>query len=265
MEKKKYVKIETRHLSKTYEDISMQNKKRKKDSSSNRKVIDDLNLKVYSHEFICVLGHSGCGKSTLLNLIAGYIKPEEGEILVNEGKEKVIGPSKQRGVVFQEHALYPWYTVEQNIGFGPKVNFKSKDSVKEIVDRYISMIGLEDYRYHYPDQLSGGMKQRVGIARAFANQADILLMDEPFSALDEFTRANLQKELIHIWEKDKTTILFITHSIEEAVLLADRVLVMGHGKLIEDQYIDMPREERGINNQDFLTKVNYFKELIQEN
>lgn len=259
---KKYVKIEASHLSKAYEDFSTSKKKAK--NLPRKNVIDDLNLKIYSHEFICVLGHSGCGKSTLLNLVAGYIKPDEGEITINEGKEKVVGPSRNRGVVFQEHALYPWYTVEQNIGFGPSVNHMNKDDIKKIVDRYIEMIGLEEYRHHYPDQLSGGMKQRVGIARAFANQADIMLMDEPFSALDEFTRANLQKELINIWTNDKTTILFITHSIEEAVLLADRVIVMGSGKIIEDKHIEIDRENRTVENPEFMDQVTYFKNLIAE-
>ena len=160
-------------------------------------------------------------------MLAGYIKPDEGEILLDKGRSKVTGPSRNRGVVFQEHALFPWYTVEQNIAFGPSVCHKPKEEQDALVDKYIKMIGLEEYRKNYPDQLSGGMKQRVGIARAFANQAEILLMDEPFSALDEFTRANMQKELLKIWNEDKATVVFITHSIEEAVLLADRVIVMG--------------------------------------
>lgn len=257
-----YTKIEIRRLSKHYEDFSAGNKKAQDVPRKN--VIDDLNLKIYAHEFICVLGHSGCGKSTLLNLIAGYIKPDEGEILVNEGKEKVTGPSPNRGVVFQEHALFPWYTVEQNIGFGPKMAHKNKETIKQIVDEYITMIGLEEYRKCYPDQLSGGMKQRVGIARAFANEADILLMDEPFSALDEFTRANMQKELLRIWGRNKATVVFITHSIEEAVLLADRVIVMGEGKVVTDTGIEMPREERELNNPKFMDYVNYFKGYIQD-
>lgn len=256
-----YVKIEIKNLSKHYEDTSKG--KRKRDVVE-KKVIDDLNLKIYANEFICVLGHSGCGKSTLLNLIAGYIKPDEGEILVNEGKTKITGPSRERGVVFQEHALFPWYTVEQNIGFGPKVARKNKDEIKEIVDKYISMIGLEEFRKSYPDQLSGGMKQRVGIARAFANEADILLMDEPFSALDEFTRANMQKELLGIWKNNKSTVVFITHSIEEAVILADRVIVMGEGHVLTDTGIDVNREERTVENPKFLEYVNFFKEFIQD-
>lgn len=132
------------------------------------------------------------------------------------------------------------------------------------MDKYIKMIGLEEYRKNYPDQLSGGMKQRVGIARAFANQAEILLMDEPFSALDEFTRANMQKELLKIWNEDKATVVFITHSIEEAVLLADRVIVMGEGHVLTDTAIDMERSDRVIENTKFLDYVNYFKRFIQD-
>lgn len=258
-----YVKIEIKDLSKHYEDLNTSTKK--SDNTIPKKVLDDLNLKIYSHEFVCVLGHSGCGKSTLLNLIAGYIKPDEGKILINEGKELVTGPSRDRCVVFQEHALFPWFTVEENIGFGPKMAHMDKQSIKQIVDKYIKIIGLENYRKSYPDQLSGGMKQRVGIARAFANEADILLMDEPFSALDEFTRANMQKELLTIWSSNKATIIFITHSIEEAVLLSDRVIVMGSGKVLTDTHIDMPREERNSDNQKFMDYVNYFKGFIQDN
>lgn len=255
-----YVKIEIKDLSKHYEDNSNKRKK----VAEEKKVIDNLNLKIYTNEFICVLGHSGCGKSTLLNLIAGYIKPDEGEILINEGKDKVIGPSRERGVVFQEHALFPWYTVEQNIGFGPKVARKNKNEIKQIVDKYISMIGLEEFRDSYPDQLSGGMKQRVGIARAFANEADILLMDEPFSALDEFTRSNMQKELLRIWKQNKSTVVFITHSIEEAVILADRVIVMGEGHVITDTQIDIDRDERTPDNFKFLEYVGFFKGFIED-
>ncbi len=260
-----YVKIEIKNLSKHYENMAVgTEKKNKKKPIPRKNVIDHMNLKIYSHEFICVLGHSGCGKSTLLNLLAGYIKPDEGEILLDKGRSKVTGPSRNRGVVFQEHALFPWYTVEQNIAFGPSVCHKPKEEQDALVDKYIKMIGLEEYRKNYPDQLSGGMKQRVGIARAFANQAEILLMDEPFSALDEFTRANMQKELLKIWNEDKATVVFITHSIEEAVLLADRVIVMGEGHVLTDTAIDMERSDRVIENTKFLDYVNYFKRFIQD-
>lgn len=258
-----YTKIEIKNLSKKYESNDTSNKN--DSSSSTRLVINQLNLKIHAGEFICVLGHSGCGKSTLLNLIAGYIKPDEGQILLNEGKEEVTGPSRDRCVVFQEHALFPWYTVEQNIGYGPKIAHKDKNEINQIVDKYINMIGLDAYRKSYPDQLSGGMKQRVGIARAFANESDILLMDEPFSALDEFTRANMQSELLTIWNSNRATILFITHSIEEAVLLSDRVIVMGNGKIIADTKIEIPRVERTVNNSKFIEYVNYFKNFIQDN
>lgn len=258
-----YVKLEIRNLSKHYEEAAPRRKK--KDSAEPRNVIDNLNLKIYANEFVCVLGHSGCGKSTLLNLIAGYIKPDVGEILMNEGKTKIKGPSKERGVVFQEHALFPWYTVEQNIAFGLTLSRKnSKQEIQRIVDKYISMVELEEFRHAYPSQLSGGMKQRVGIARAFANSPDILLMDEPFSALDEFTRANMQSELLGIWKSNKSTVVFITHSVEEAVILADRIIVMGDGNVLVDKRIEMDRNERNTENQEFLDNVNFFKSYIQD-
>ncbi len=260
-----YTKIEIKNLSKKYENNDTSSNKKSNGDSDTRLVIDQLNLKIHAGEFICVLGHSGCGKSTLLNLVAGYIKPDEGQILLNEGKELVTGPSRERCVVFQEHALFPWYTVEQNIGYGPKMAHKNKNDIEKIVDKYINMIGLEAYRKSYPDQLSGGMKQRVGIARAFANESDILLMDEPFSALDEFTRANMQSELLSIWNSNRATILFITHSIEEAVLLSDRVIVMGNGKIIADTPIEIPREQRNVSNSRFVEYVNHFKGFIQDN
>lgn len=212
------------------------------------KVLNHINLDIASGEFICVLGKSGCGKSTLLNMLAGYIKADEGAIYTY-GK-KITGPSQERGVIFQEHALFPWFTVKQNVAFGPAAN-KKKDA-NEIAMKYIEMIGLEKFANYYPEQLSGGMKQRVGIARAFANQPRILLMDEPFSALDPDTRSNMQKQVVDIWEKNKTTIVFITHSVEEAVYLADRIIILNREvvcnekvnlRRARDKYSDEFREE----------------------
>ncbi len=258
-----YLKIDVKDIYKHYEDPSRG--RSKKDAAETRYVLNDLNLEIYNHEFICLLGHSGCGKSTLLNLIAGYIKPDKGSILLDGGTKTVTGPAADRAVVFQEHALFPWYTVEENIAFGPKVMKKRKEEIEQIVDKYISMIGLEEYRKAYPSQLSGGMKQRVGIARAFANNAGILLMDEPFSALDEFTRSTMQQELLKIWGADKNvTIVFITHSIEEAVLLADRVIVMAEGKIVSDEHITMDRQERNSSNPEYLAEVEKFRVMLQE-
>lgn len=253
-----YVKLELSNVSKKYEEIDGN-----KNKNARKNVINELSLKIYNHEFICVLGHSGCGKSTLLNLIAGYIKPDTGSITMDNNEKLVTGPSRERGVVFQEHALFPWYTVEENIAFGPNVCGVSKHLTKKLVDTYIKTIGLEEYRKSYPDELSGGMKQRVGIARAFANAADVLLMDEPFSALDEFTRSSMQESLLSIWEQHKNTIIFITHSIEEAVYLANRVIIMGNGNVLVDKKIELSKEERVITNPKFFEYVNDFKSYIE--
>ncbi len=196
-----------------------------------RKVLQKVSFTVQPNEFICILGHSGCGKSTLLNLIAGFLQPDSGSITVNG--ENVKGPSKARSVVFQEHALFPWYNIVDNVAFGPVVQGKGKAAARETAMKYLRLVGLEDVAESMPDQLSGGMKQRVGIARALASGPDILLMDEPFGALDVLTREMMQKELLGIWLELKPSVLFITHSISEAVYLADRILVMKNGEVAE--------------------------------
>ncbi|MFD1956147.1 ABC transporter ATP-binding protein [Paenibacillus thailandensis] len=198
-------------------------------SFNGRTVLDHIHLTVKPHELVCILGHSGCGKSTLLNMVAGFIAPDSGTIAV-DGKP-VKGPSKQRGVVFQEHALFPWYNVLDNIAFGPEVQGMNKKEAKERARHYLSLVGLDDYAKHYPHELSGGMKQRVGIARALAAGPDMLLMDEPFGALDILTRDVMQRELLRICREVKPTVLFVTHSISEAISLGDRVVVMKHGKI----------------------------------
>ncbi len=211
-------------------------------SYNNHPVLKDVNLQIKTHEFICILGHSGCGKSTMLNLIAGFIQPDEGSIYVDG--QMIKGPSKERGVVFQEHALFPWYTVLKNITFGPIVQGVEEKEADEIARRHLKKVGLEKYADHYPEELSGGMKQRVGIARALAAEPKLLLMDEPFGALDVFTKESLRKELIDIWMELKTTIIFITHDISEAVYLADRVIVMKNGLIAKDLHIDLPRPRK---------------------
>lgn len=204
-----------------------------------RSVLKNVSFQVQPHEFICILGHSGCGKSTLLNLIAGFTQPDSGSITVNG--HAVQGPSKSRGVVFQDHALFPWFKIIENIAFGPNVQGKSKEESMEIAREYLKLVGLEDYAESFPDQLSGGMKQRVGIARALASQPDILLMDEPFGALDVLTRENMQKELLRIWLELRPSVLFITHSISEAVYLADRIFVMKDGDVAGTFQVEMER------------------------
>ena len=209
---------------------------------NDRQILKGINLHVKNHEFICVLGHSGCGKSTLLNLIAGFTQPDEGTVAVDN--EIVREPSKERGVVFQEHGLFPWYTVLENISFGPTVQGMDKKASLDKAQKYLNMIGLEAYKNHYPSELSGGMKQRVGIARALAGEPKLLLMDEPFGALDVFTRENMRNELIDIWKKLETTIIFITHDIAEAICLADRIIVMKDGQIASNVQVNLPRPRK---------------------
>ncbi|KQO08478.1 ABC transporter ATP-binding protein [Paenibacillus sp. Leaf72] len=203
-----------------------------------RTILKNVDLTVDAHEFVCILGHSGCGKSTLLNMIAGYLLPDEGELLVDG--ELIRGPSKARGMVFQDHALFPWYTVLENISFGPEVQGAGKAEAKEVGRQFLGLVGLEKYADQYPAELSGGMKQRVGIARALASSPDILLMDEPFGALDILTRDMMRRELRRICEKLKPTTLFVTHSISEAIYLADRVVVMKNGVIADEFKVDLP-------------------------
>jgi NitT/TauT family transport system ATP-binding protein len=184
----------------------------------------EVDLDVGEREFVCILGPSGCGKSTLLNIVAGFLAPTTGGVRV-DGR-LVTGPAPERGVVFQEYALFPWLTVSGNVEFGPRVQARPADARRRIVDRYLDLVGLRAHAEKFPAQLSGGMKQRVAIARALANDPAVMLMDEPFGALDAQTRETLQDELSRIQRVEHKTILFVTHSIREAVYLADRVVVM---------------------------------------
>ncbi|MDF2567358.1 MAG: putative transporter ATP-binding protein [Oscillospiraceae bacterium] len=222
-------------------------------------VLNDIRLHIHDGEFVCILGKSGCGKSTLLNLLAGYLKTDAGRISVN-GQE-IDGPSAQRGVVFQQHALFPWYTVMENIEFGPKLA-KRKDS-KKIAQELVSLVGLNGYENKYPGSLSGGMAQRVGIARALANDPEVLLMDEPLGALDAMIRQNMRREIIKIWEKTNKTVIFITHSIPEAVYLADRVVLLKEGRVEEDVKIDISRP-RDVKSPEFLEYVDFFEKGLSD-
>jgi NitT/TauT family transport system ATP-binding protein len=203
--------------------------------------LKDINLTIKQGEFVCLLGPSGCGKSTLLNAVAGFQPPSGGEIVI-EGK-KILKPGPDRGMVFQEYALFPWMTVAQNIAFGMEVQKKDKAEIELTVNQLLDLLHLKDFRDRFPKDLSGGMRQRVAIARVLALDSPIMLMDEPFGALDALTRRNLQDELLRIWEKLGKTILFVTHSIEESIYLADRIVVMTYrpGTVKRDQYVDMPR------------------------
>ena len=186
--------------------------------------LERFDLAVDDGEFVCLLGPSGCGKSTVLNIVAGFIAPTAGRVIL-DGVE-VRGPGRDRGVVFQEHALFPWFRVGQNVEFGLKMARLSRQERVRIGDRYLDLVSLRPFREAYPKELSGGMKQRVAIARALAPDPKVLLMDEPFAALDAQTRRLMQDELTKIWTATGKTILFVTHAIEESLLLADRVVVM---------------------------------------
>ena len=201
----------------------------------------DVNFKISKGEFVCLIGASGCGKSTLLRIIAGFETASAGT--VDMYGTPITGPGPERGMVFQDFALFPWLTVKQNIGFGPRQRRLPKEKLNAIAARYTDMVGLTKFADYYPSQLSGGMKQRVAIARVLANDADILLMDEPFGALDALTREQMQQELLEIWQRTKVTVVFVTHSVEEAVVLSDRVVVMtaGPGRIEHDGRIALAR------------------------
>jgi NitT/TauT family transport system ATP-binding protein len=193
------------------------------------------NLTVRKGEFICLIGASGCGKSTLLRMVAGFEKPSGGEVLM--WGMPVGGPGPSRGMVFQDYGLFPWLSVRDNIAFGPKSCGLAKNVVRETTERFLELVGLQRFADAYPDQLSGGMKQRVAIARVLANDAQVVLMDEPFGALDAMTRERLQDELVDIWARTGLTVLFVTHAIDEAIFLGDRVVVMSPGPgRIEREY-----------------------------
>lgn len=203
--------------------------------------LKDINLEIKDGEFVCLLGPSGCGKSTLLNAIAGFSLPSTGEIIVN-GK-KVTEPGPDRGMVFQEYALFPWMSVADNITFGLRIKKEDPKKIKTKLDELLKMLKLTEFKDRYPKDLSGGMRQRVAIARVLALDSPIMLMDEPFGALDALTRRSLQDELLKVWSEYKKTIIFVTHSIEEAIYLADRIVVMSYrpGTVKKDIIVDMPR------------------------
>ena len=198
-------------------------------------------LDVAKGEFLCLIGASGCGKSTLLRIVAGFETATVGDALM-WGKP-IAAPDPTRGMVFQDYGLFPWLSVRANIGFGPASRGRARSEVKETVDHFVDMVGLGKFADAYPHQLSGGMKQRVAIARVLANDAEVVLMDEPFGALDAMTRERLQDELLELWQRTGLTVLFVTHSIEEAIFLSNRVIVMspGPGRIDEDIAIDLPR------------------------
>ncbi len=203
------------------------------------KAIDDFSLEIYNKEFICFIGPSGCGKTTFLRLIAGLIKPTSGEITI--AGTPVMGPGPERGMVFQMIGLMPWLTVLKNVEFALELrNFAQSGRRQKALDA-IEMVGLSDFIDYYPHEISGGMQQRVGIARALAVEPQILLMDEPFGALDAITRGQLQDDLLTLWEHHKKTVLFVTHSIDEAILLSDRIIILSKGRYQQAIQNPLPR------------------------
>ena len=229
--------------------------------------LNGVDMDIHENEFICVVGPSGCGKSTLLNIIGGLETPTEGKVLV-DGAE-VTGPGPDRGIVFQQYALFPWLTVEKNVQFGLKLQGKSKEEAEELAHKYLKMVDLEGFAKAYPQELSGGMKQRVAIARAYAVNPKVLLMDEPFGALDAQTRTQLQQELLNTWEKEQKTCFFITHDVEEAIILAQRVVIMcarpGRVKEIVDIDIPYPRDQETKMSPRFLELKNHiWSQVYQE-
>lgn len=220
--------------------------------------LNGVDLDIKENEFITVVGPSGCGKSTLLNIIAGLLEPTAGAVYLDD--KKIEGTGTERGVVFQQYALFPWLTVKKNVMFGLKLNGKSDKEAEEIAMKYIKMVQLEDFVDAYPKELSGGMKQRVAIARAYAVQPEVLLMDEPFGALDAQTRTQLQAELTKTWQDEKKTCFFITHDVEEAIILGTRCIIMsarpGRIKKIVDVDLPFPRTQDLKMSKEFLDLKN---------
>lgn len=224
----------------------------------------DVSFATHRREFLCVIGSSGCGKSTLVRILAGLETQTSGEVLV-EGKP-VEGPGRDRGMVFQTYTLFPWLTVKKNVMFGLEVNNAGRSEAEAQALQWLDLVGLSKFADSYPYQLSGGMKQRVAIVRALANQPRVLLMDEPFGALDAQTRAKMQAHLLEIWRKIDITIVFITHDLDEAIFLADRILVLKPhpGEVIEmiEVPVPRPRHERQVTSEEFLATRRRLDELI---
>jgi len=225
--------------------------------------LSDVSFTVEDNEFCAILGHSGCGKTTLLTMVAGFETPSKGQVLVGD---RVAGPpSWERSVIFQDYALFPWLTVRGNVAFGLEMKHVPREQRDSIVQRHIARVGLAGFEDRYPHQLSGGMRQRVSIARALAVDPLVLLMDEPFAALDAQTRGSMQREMVRIWAEDRKTVILVTHSIEEAIILADRIVVMSRrpGTVKADLRVDLPRPRRE-DDPRFLALKREIRELIHD-
>lgn len=236
--------------------------------SGTLQVLKNINLTISKGEFICIVGASGCGKSTLLRIIGGLEQGYTGNCLFKE--KEIRKPSVDRGFVFQESRLFPWLTVEKNVEFGlrdaPEIKQGNSKDKKDIVQQHLELVGLENFGKAYPYQLSGGMQQRASIARALVNNPDMLLLDEPFGALDAFTRINMQQEILKIWRKEKTTMILVTHDIDEAVYLADRVVLMSQrpGTIKKIVTNDVPRPRSRKNPEYTKIRNEIFEEFFAE-
>ena len=222
---------------------------------SQHRAVDATRLTIEPGEFVCLLGPSGCGKSTLLNSVAGFIPPTTGSVLIDG--DEITEPGPDRGMVFQQYSLFPWKSVRENVAFGPLLAGHSRNEAISTANTFLNMVGLAGFADRFPDELSGGMKQRVGIARALANYPSVLLMDEPFGALDAQTRVMMQENLLKIWAQFNNTVLFVTHDVDEAIFLADRVLIMSAspGRIIADFLVDLerPRDVEMATSDDFIS------------
>lgn len=245
--------IEISGVSKIFKD-----RKRKADVVA----LDDINIEVAKNEFLCLLGPSGCGKSTLLNMIAGFEKPSSGTVTVDG--QLIAAPGSDRGVVFQQANLMPWLPVWENVAFHLLLRGGQKAKRRASAQRYIDMVGLTGFENHYPSELSGGMNQRVGIARALLMNPQVILMDEPFGALDEQTRMEMQNELVRIWQEHQGTIVFVTHGIDEALTLGTHVAVMSArpGRILEIIPVDLARP-RDITSPQFNAKERHVLDLLR--
>ncbi len=226
-------------------------------------ILQDLDFEIYADEFVCILGPSGSGKSTILGLVAGFIKSSSGTVLFNS--KNITRPDSSRTLVFQDYALFPWLNILDNVAFGLTTKNYKNNYAREVALEYLNMVGLADYKDHSVNQLSGGMKQRVAIARALSVDPEVLLLDEPFGALDQQTRENMQAEILRLISKTKKTVLFVTHSVDEALKLADRILVVGGrpGKLLFDTTIALSKPRDLSNSQLILVRNKILDKLAQ--
>ncbi len=232
-------------MAETYE-LSLKNlQKTFGDGDQIVEVFHDISLDIRKNEFMCIIGPSGCGKTTLIRIIAGLLEPSKGEVFINGAKS--AGPSSGKGVVFQADAVFPWMDVKKNVGFGLRVQKIPAARQKEIIARYIDLVGLKGFENYLPKQLSGGMRKRVDLARVYASNPAVMLMDEPFGALDAQTKSKMQEELLRIWEQERKTVLFITHDIDEAIFLSNRVAILSERPSVIKYVIDVdlprPRTE----------------------